>query len=95
MTNPDADPYDEWLDQMVGQYRASMRDPQVVGDDDTGYLVNVEAASPREMADGFESAVSPEVWPLLLAYAVRRCTLLQLDIDHLKKKEEEKNDSLD
>lgn len=78
----DEDPCEQWVDDMMANYRASLTDPQVVGDDDTGYIVSAEGSTPAEMAEGFMSAIDDEKMAILLAYAIRRCALTQLDLEN-------------
>lgn len=88
MTGVDQDPCDKWLDEMIGKYRNTLSKPEVIGDDDTGYLVTAEGATPQEMADGFRAGMTGDAvgkLATLLAYAVRRSALLEMDLEHLKR----------
>lgn len=88
MTGPNEDPCEKWLDEMVGKYRSTLSNPEIIGDKDTGYLVTAEGATPQEMADGFQEGMTGDVTAklaTLLAYAVRRSALLEMDLEHLKR----------
>jgi hypothetical protein len=88
MTGVDQDPCEKWLDEMIGKYRATLSNPEVIGDDDTGYLVTAEGATPQEMASGFQAGMTGDAagkLATLLAYAVRRAALLEMDLEHLKR----------
>jgi hypothetical protein len=73
---------------MVERYREAMSEPEVTGDDDTGYLVSAVGPSPGEMAEGFQAAMGGQEidgldkLALALGYAVRRVALLQMDLEH-------------
>jgi hypothetical protein len=73
MSGPDSDPCQEWLENIVARYRASLHDPVIVGDDATGWIVQAEGAAPAAMAEDFKSVLDPDKLAILLAYAVRRC----------------------
>jgi inosine/xanthosine triphosphate pyrophosphatase family protein len=88
---PSEDPFEQWLDNMAAHYRETMEDPQVTGDDDTGYLVSAVGTSPGDMATQFQQAMGGDQvdgidkLALLLAYAVRRVALQQMDIEHKRR----------
>jgi hypothetical protein len=81
MSNPDQDPWETWLDEAIARYRASLHDAQIVGDDETGYIVQVEGATPTEMAGDFCEVLDAEKLAVLLAYTVRRCALQEVDLE--------------
>ncbi len=82
------DPCEQWLDEMVAKYRTTLGETTVTGDDDTGYLVSAEGATPQEMATGFRAGMTGDAvgkLATLLAYAVRRSALLEMDLEHQKR----------
>lgn len=66
----------------MAQYRSSLGDADIVGDDATGYILSATGSTPAEMAEGFSSVLNPEKLAILLAYAVRRAALLKMDLDN-------------
>jgi len=79
MSSPDADPCEAWLDDVIDRFLSALHNPQVIGDDETGWMTSVEGPLPAHMAQDFLSVIKPEDMAMLLAYAVRRCAILQMD----------------
>jgi len=81
MSSPDRDPCTEWLDEVVARYRSSLHAGEPIGDDDFGYLLQFEGSPPAEMAADFQEVLSAEKLAMLLAYAVQRCALQEIELE--------------